>query len=289
MAMSSSKPRRDFFFGASPDLPKIVEISLSDIHPNPDQPRKTFDEVKLQELAWSIERQGLLQPIIVQKRVGDHASYLLVAGERRFRAHHLLQKATIPAIITEGNPDEIALIENLQREDLNPLEEAEALERMMDRYHYTQEELGKVIGKAQNTVSEVLRLNTLPAVIKDEYRTSDIRAVSKSTLIELTRIKDDKLQQATWQAMKQGRWTVRDVRNAKRHKDSSVPGQVIKAGRAFVRRVEAMTAIDTDQYQELWVLSALFQDQLERLRPSNVRSPVIEYQTGNRKGNFQND
>ncbi len=139
MAMPPSKPRRDFFFGASPDLPKIVEISLSEIQPNPDQPRKTFDEVKLQELAGSIERQGLLQPIIVKKRAGDDVGYLLVAGERRFRAHHRLQKATIPAIITEGNPDEIALIENLQREELNPLEEAEALQRMMERYRYTQE------------------------------------------------------------------------------------------------------------------------------------------------------
>lgn len=272
--MSFSKPRRDFFFGASPDLPKIVEISLSDIHPNPDQPRKTFDEIKLQELAWSIERQGLLQPIIVQKWVSDHASYLLVAGERRFRAHQLLQKATIPAIITAGNPDEIALIENLQREDLNPLEEAEALERMMDRYHYTQEELGKVIGKAQNTVSEVLRLNMLPSVIKDEYRTSDIRAVSKSAMIELTRIKGDELQRATWEAMKQGRWTVRDARNAKRRRGSPAPDRVIEAGRAFVRQVEAMTVIGTDQYQELCVLSTLLQYQLERLRPSDDGSLV---------------
>lgn len=282
--MSFSKPRRDFFFGASPDLPKIVEISLSEIHPNPDQPRKTFDEVKLQELAWSIERQGLLQPIIVQKWVSDHASYLLVAGERRFRAHQLLQKATIPAIITAGNPDEIALIENLQREDLNPLEEAEALERMMDRYHYTQEELGKVIGKAQNTVSEVLRLNMLPSVIKDEYRTSDIRAVSKSAMIELTRIKGDELQRATWEAMKQGRWTVRDARNAKRRRGSPAPDRVIEAGRAFVRRVEAMTVIGTDQYQELCVLSTLLQYQLERLRPSDDGSLVTEYRTSDSEG-----
>jgi len=267
--MNPPKPKRDFFFGTSPDLPKIVEVNLSEIHPNPDQPRKTFDEAKLRELAASIERQGLLQPIIVQKRAASDGGYLLVAGERRFRAHQLLEKATIPAILTEGNPDEIALIENIQREDLNPLEEAEALERMMDRYHYTQEELGKVIGKAQNTVSEVLQLNTLPPSIKDEYRTSDTRTMSKSALVELTRIKDAKHQKAVWEAMKAGRWTVRDARTAKRRTLPPKPVQdrAIEVGRAFVSRIEAIEVIDAAHYHDLLVLLETFRDQLDRLRP----------------------
>jgi len=267
--MNPPKPKRDFFFGTSPDLPKIVEVNLSEIHPNPDQPRKTFDEAKLRELAASIERQGLLQPIIVQKRAASDGGYLLVAGERRFRAHQLLEKATIPAILTEGNPDEIALIENIQREDLNPLEEAEALERMMDRYHYTQEELGKVIGKAQNTVSEVLQLNTLPPSIKDEYRTSDTRTMSKSALVELTRIKDAKHQKAVWEAMKAGRWTVRDARTAKRRTLPPKPVQdrAIEVGRAFLSRIEAIEVIDAAHYHELLVLLETFRDQLDRLRP----------------------
>jgi len=267
--MNPPKPKRDFFFGTSPDLPKIVEVNLSEIHPNPDQPRKTFDEAKLRELAASIERQGLLQPIIVQKRAAGDGGYLLVAGERRFRAHQLLEKATIPAILTEGNPDEIALIENIQREDLNPLEEAEALERMMDRYHYTQEELGKVIGKAQNTVSEVLQLNTLPPSIKDEYRTSDTRTMSKSALVELTRIKDAKHQKAVWEAMKAGRWTVRDARTAKRRTLPPAPVQdrAIEVGRAFLRRIEAIEVIDVAHYHDLLVLIEAFRDQLDRLRP----------------------
>ena len=267
--MNPPKPKRDFFFGTSPDLPKIVEVNLSEIHPNPDQPRKTFDEAKLRELAASIERQGLLQPIIIQKRAASDGGYLLVAGERRFRAHQLLEKTTIPAILTEGNPDEIALIENIQREDLNPLEEAEALERMMDRYHYTQEELGKVIGKAQNTVSEVLQLNTLPPSIKDEYRTSDTRTMSKSALVELTRIKDAKHQKAVWEAMKAGRWTVRDARTAKRRTLPPKPVQdrAIEVGRAFLSRIEAIEVIDAAHYHELLVLLETFRDQLDRLRP----------------------
>ena len=267
--MNPPKPKRDFFFGTSPDLPKIVEINMGEIHPNPDQPRKTFDETKLRELAASIARQGLLQPIIVQKRAEPEGGYLLVAGERRFRAHQLLERTTLPAILTEGNPDEIALIENIQRENLNPLEEAEALERMMARYHYTQEELGKVIGKAQNTVSEALQLNALPPFIKDDYRTSDTRAVSKSALVELTRIKDAQHPKAVWGAMKAGRWTVRDARTAKRRTLPPAPVQdrALETGRAFLRRMQALEVIDADHYRELLAFGEAFQQHLDRLRP----------------------
>lgn len=267
--MHPPKPKRDFFFGTSPDLPKIVELNMGEIHPNPDQPRKTFDETKLRELAASIARQGLLQPIIVQKRAAPEGGYLLVAGERRFRAHQLLERTTLPAILTEGNPDEIALIENIQRENLNPLEEAEALERMMARYHYTQEELGKVIGKAQNTVSEALQLNALPPFIKDDYRTSDTRAVSKSALVELTRIKDAQHQKAVWEAMKAGRWTVRDARTAKRRTLPPAPVQdrALETGRAFLRRMQAIEVIDADHYRELLAFGEAFQQHLDRLRP----------------------
>ena len=267
--MNLPKSKKDFFFGTSPDLPKIVEVNLNEIHPNPDQPRKTFDEEKLRELAHSIERQGLIQPIILKKRDTSEGGYLLVAGERRFRAHQLLEKTTIPAIITQGNPDEISLIENIQREDLNPLEEAEALERMMARYHYTQEELGKVIGKAQNTVSETLQLNNLPSLIKEDYRTSDNRAVSKSALIELTRIKDSDRQQIIWESMKRGQWTVREARRAKTTASPSVPAQekVVGSGRAFLRKIRHIDVIDDEHYQALVELSEALQEHLSRLRP----------------------
>lgn len=268
MQPNPPKLKHDFIFGISSNFPKIVELPLSAIHPNPDQPRKTFDETKLRELTASIERQGLLQPILVQKRTGEDG-YLLVAGERRFRAHQRLGKATIPALVTVGNVDEIALIENLQREDLNPLEEAEALQRMIDRYDYTQEALGQIIGKAQNTVSEVLRLNSLPPAIKTEYRTSDTVPVSKSALIELTRITDLSEQHALWDAMKAGRWTVRAARQVKRRSLPAVPIQerTLEMGRAFLQRVEALDVIDADPYQKLLALGEAFQEHLDRLRP----------------------
>lgn len=196
-------------------------------------------------------------------------TYLLVAGERRFRAFEKLEKSTIPAIVTTGNAEEIALIENIQREDLHPLEEAEALERMMERYHYTQEELGKVIGKAQNTVSETLQLNALPLKVKEEYRTSDNRLISKSALIELTRIKDIDRQHLIWDAMKQGKWTVRATRRAKSNAALGILAQnkTIGAGRLFLKKLQTTERIDSVYYQELALLIAALSEQLERLQP----------------------
>lgn len=157
----SSKLSRDVFFGTSEDLPQIMEIDLADISPNPDQPRKTFNQQSLQELAETIAKHGLIQPITV-KKADTGKGYVLVAGERRLRAFELLERTSIPAILTTGNSEEIALIENIQREDLDPLEEAEALDLMIERHRYTQEQLGAIIGKAQNTVSQTLSLLKLP-------------------------------------------------------------------------------------------------------------------------------
>jgi ParB family chromosome partitioning protein len=230
---------RDIFFGTSPDLPKIIELSLDDIRTNPGQPRKTFNAEALEELAASIDKHGLIQPITV-KREDDH--YILVAGERRYRAHRQLGRATIPAIVTEGNIDEIALIENIQREDLDALETAEALKQMAERYRYTQEELGQVIGKKQATVSELLKLNELPKAIKTDYRTSDNRP-PKSVLIEITRLKNPEEQLELWAALKDGRLTVKAARarkEAPRKAPASPVDQSLSAGRRFVRLLDGL-------------------------------------------------
>jgi len=241
------KLRPDVFFGTSPDLPKIVELDLDDIRQNPDQPRKTFNESALRDLASSIDKHGLIQPITVKQE--DESRYLLVAGERRYRAHLLLERRTIPAIITNGNVDEIALIENIQREDLNPLETAEAFQQMLDRYNYTQEELGKVIGKAQNTVSEFLKLNSLPQQIKQDYRVSyDTISITKSVLIEITRLKTLEEQLKIWEEVKRGGLTVR-VARAKKSGASPTPSisptnKSLVAGRKFVRTLKELRTED---------------------------------------------
>jgi len=226
---------------ASADLPRVVEIDLIKLRPNPDQSRLIFDEVALRELANSIEQHGLIQPISIAPDL-DHSSegYIIVAGERRYRAHQLLNRTTIPAIITSGDPAEIAVIENLQRENLHPLEEAYALNNLMQKHRYTQEVVGKVIGKARNTVTSILRLTTLPQIIQDECPMSDI---SKSALIELSRIDNTDEQIALWENMKRGESrTVRAARDSKKRTSPSRQGQhsgesALKAGEGFIRQL----------------------------------------------------
>jgi len=226
---------------ASADLPRVVEIDLIKLRPNPDQSRLIFDEVALRELANSIEQHGLIQPISIAPDPGHSSEgYIIVAGERRYRAHQLLNRTTIPAIITSGDPAEIAVIENLQRENLHPLEEAYALNNLMQKHRYTQEVVGKVIGKARNTVTSILRLTTLPQIIQDECPMSDI---SKSALIELSRIDNTDEQIALWENMKRGESrTVRAARDSKKRTSPSRQGQhpgesALKAGEGFIRQL----------------------------------------------------
>ena len=218
---------RSELFGASADLPRITELDIEKIDQNPDQPRKYFDETSLRELANSIESKGLLQPILV--RVGEGGSYIIVAGERRYRAHKLLNRQTIAAIITAGDSDEIALIENIQREDLRPIEEAEALQRLIDKHGYKHEEVARVVGKARNTVTALLSTLTLPEDIRAECRTSNL--ASKTFLIELASAPAD-TQREAWESLKAGHATTRAVR-AKKAGTREPPTLFEKTLRAF--------------------------------------------------------
>jgi ParB family chromosome partitioning protein len=236
----SQKLRRDLFFGTSPDLPKIIEVDLAKLRPNPDQPRTTTDPISLEELASSIARHGLIQPIAVARDPEETEGFIIVAGERRYRAFQQLRKESIPAIITTGDPAEIALIENIQREDLHPLDEARALTRLMQKHGYTQDEVSKVVGKARRTVGELLMLTTLPQHIQEEWRTS---AIPKSTLIEIARIDTAQEQLTLWERVKHGGMTVREARATKRRSQAPginrhPPDRVLKVGRGFVQRLK---------------------------------------------------
>lgn len=193
---------------------KFLRIPLEAIHPNPDQPRKHFDQERLEELAESIKARGVLQPLIVKRLDGD--SFLLVAGERRYRASHLAGLEIVPAILTGDDVQEIALIENLQREDLNPLEEAQALLELQKERGYTQERLSAIVGKSRVSVTEILSLNALPDEIKEECRTSDI--AKKSQLLQVVREKDPARQLSLWESIKTGTVTVKDARKQRKKK-----------------------------------------------------------------------
>lgn len=145
-----------------------VKLNINDVEPNRSQPRKHFDEAALSELAESISRHGVLQPIVV--RPLSDGGYQLVAGERRWRASRMAGLSEIPVVIkelSEADAAEIALVENLQREDLNPIEEAEGIQLLMSRCGYTQEQTAKVLGCSRPAVANTLRLLNLPADIRD--------------------------------------------------------------------------------------------------------------------------
>ncbi len=174
----------------------IIEIDLDKIVPNEYQPRKIFSDDKLQELAASIKEQGVIQPIIVHRAV---SGFQLIAGERRWRASRLAGLKTIPALVKEATKREfleMALIENIQREDLNPLEAAEAYKRLLDEFKLTQEDLAKRVGKERSTVTNFLRLLGLPKEVKHDLATGAISMGHAKALLSLERVRDQ-LQVAT--------------------------------------------------------------------------------------------
>ncbi|KXB58889.1 ParB/RepB/Spo0J family partition protein [Gemelliphila asaccharolytica] len=164
---------------------EILEIELEKIQRNPYQPRKIFNEEKIKELAQSIKKNGLLQPIILKKTI---SGYYIIAGERRFKAFEMLNKKTIPAIIKEYTDEEmmvLATIENLQREDLTALEEATSYKKLMETLNITQEELAKKIGKSRPYVANTIRLLKLPYEIKEYLMAGKISPGHAKALLSL--------------------------------------------------------------------------------------------------------
>lgn len=181
---------------------EIEDLPLAEVRPNPYQPRKNFDEKKLAELAESIRENGVLQPIIVRQSVGG---YEIIAGERRCRASELAGQATIPAIIRqfdESQMMEVAILENLQREDLTPLEEAQAYEMLQKNLGLTQEEVSKKMGKSRPYITNYLRLLTLPQKTKGLLQRGELSMGQARTLLGL---KDkDRIDELAKRVVKEG-------------------------------------------------------------------------------------
>ncbi len=153
---------------------QIREVSIERVHPNPDQPRKYFSQESLEELSKSIAQKGVLQPLLVEEEDGE---YIIIAGERRYRASQLAGLKTLPVIVYEFSDAEryeIAIIENVQREDLNPMEEARAYKRLMDKTGMTQAEVAAKIAKSRSAVANALRLNSLPRQAQNSLEAGEI-------------------------------------------------------------------------------------------------------------------
>ena len=185
-----------------PQNKQVQDLPLAEIHPNRYQPRRTFSDDSIQQLAQTLQEEGLLQPIIVRRSVGG---YEIIAGERRCRASELAGQATTPAIIRqfdESQMMEVAILENLQREDLTPLEEAQAYEMLQKNLGLTQEEVSKKMGKSRPYITNYLRLLTLPQKTKGLLQRGELSMGQARTLLGL---KDkDRIDELAKRVVKEG-------------------------------------------------------------------------------------
>ncbi len=221
--------RRRTFFAAVP-------IAL--VKPNPHQPRQYFDPTSLAELAESIRERGLLQPIIVRR--GPDGEYTLVAGERRLRAAELAGVALVPAILSDDDLLEVALEENVQREDLSPLEEAEALAVLAQERGHSHAELAQVIHKSRPYVSNTLALTRLPDDVKHEYFREG-RTVSREIMINIARQESPEQMRSLWRRVKLQSISVRSFRSAEQGKTTASPeAGILRSARRLDRALRSL-------------------------------------------------
>ena len=248
MVKNSKEPKKrglgrglEALFDESPQVQEteeITEIYLDEIRPNPYQPRKTFDNKSLKELSESIKENGVFQPIIIRKSVNG---YEIIAGERRFRASKLAKKKTIPAIIRdfdEAQMMEVAVLENLQREDLTPLEEAQSYEMLQKNLGLTQAEVSKRLGKSRPYIANYLRLLTLPQKTKRLLQRGELSMGQARTLLGL---KDkDSIDDLARKVVKNG-ITVRQLESlvAKLNEKEKKPKKKAIKKSAFIRASES--------------------------------------------------
>lgn len=255
-----------FFPNANADeneeFEKVLQINVKEIRPNKFQPRKTFDEEKLADLAQSIKLYGVLQPIVVRKIANG---YEIVAGERRLRASKLAGTSTIPAVIrdyTDAEITEIALIENLQRQDLNPIEEGLAFKQLIEEFGLTQEEVAQKIGRSRSAIANMIRLLNLHPQVQEHVSRGTLSIGQARPLLS---VEDFELQLELANRIIEDDLTARDVEELVKHK-------------ANTRKPEKIT-----EYKELFVAEA--EDKLKlilgtqvKIKPGKLKSKIeIEF------------
>ena len=164
----------------------LRRVPVEDIYPNPDQPRRGFSQDALEELAASIREKGVIQPLIVRPRPNQSGQYEIVAGERRWRASQMAQLHDVPVLIREFNDTEVlevAIIENIQRADLNPIDEANGYAQLMERFGHTQDQLSQALGKSRSHIANMTRLLTLPEEVQTLLTTGKLSAGHGRTLV----------------------------------------------------------------------------------------------------------
>ena len=227
----------------------VVTLRLSQIEPNRDQPRKIFSEEALNELADSIREHGVLQPLLVRPLPGG--SYQLVAGERRWRASRMAGLQEVPVVIREMDEEqamEIALIENLQREDINAIEEATGYKQLMERYGMTQEQVAKRVGKSRPAIANALRLLNLPQKVMDMVGEGEVSPGHARALLAFD--DQDRIVEIA-QKVKTGKYSVRDIermaknQDEKKEKAAKAPEEPAWGGKsAFLTEMEIAMSME---------------------------------------------
>ena len=249
----------------------VKQLSIYEIDTNVNQPRKSFDETALKELADSIRRHGVVQPILVQKK-GER--FLIVAGERRYRAARMAGLQEVPVLVVQYDEEklhEISLIENIQREDLNPVEEAAALKYLMDQYDLTQEELSARIGKSRPAIANALRLLKLDEGALDALKSGALSAAHGRLLAG---VPDAALQQSLCKRCQSEGWSVRQLeerikqQGASRAAKKAAPAlsnDLRSAQDLFMRRLQTKVRISGDEQKGRIVIDYFDHATLERL------------------------
>lgn len=246
----------------------VTDISIDSIALNPWQPRRTIDEVTLQELSESIQRFGVIQPIVV--RPDEDGKYQLIAGERRLRASRLAGLKEIPAIVRESQDQEsleLALIENIQREDINPLDAAVAYRRLMDEFNLSQEEIAKRVGKSRSSVANTLRLLQLPTSVQALL---EQRKISEGHARAVLQIQNPNAQVLVAEDIARRGCSVREAERLARNWAIEVLGPAAKAG--VVSR-ETPTSADTEILETHLVA---VEEQLKQLFGTRVRVSITK-------------
>lgn len=251
---------------------RVISLSVYDIDTNPDQPRKTFDEEKLKELSVSLKQHGIVQPLIVKKR-GDR--YVIVAGERRYRAARLAGMKNVPCIVSDADEEqlqEVSLVENIQREDLDPLEEAAAVKFLMDQHDLTQEEVAARLGKSRPAIANVLRLLHLPDSVQALMKSGKLSAGHGKILAGLQN--EEKAEELGKKAAAEN-WSVRQLEDtvrllngAKNRKPQQMSKELKHVTAALRNRIGAKVTLTGDENSGRIILHYFSKDDLDNILDS---------------------